>query len=75
MASAEEQAELEKARSAIPVPVHEQVDRSGAAACQPLACTAALCSSQEPPKGSDLERMLATGGSVGVLDHAAPLPR
>jgi hypothetical protein len=49
VATAEQQAELEKARSAIPVP--------------------------EPPKGSDLDRMLATGGSFGVLDHAAPLPR
>eukprot|EP00321_Phaeocystis_globosa_P016889 CAMPEP_0118814550 /NCGR_PEP_ID=MMETSP1162-20130426/3619_1 /TAXON_ID=33656 /ORGANISM="Phaeocystis Sp, Strain CCMP2710" /LENGTH=168 /DNA_ID=CAMNT_0006744445 /DNA_START=17 /DNA_END=524 /DNA_ORIENTATION=+ len=38
MASAEEQAELEKARSAIPVP--------------------------EPPKGSDLERMLATAAQL-----------
>eukprot|EP00320_Phaeocystis_rex_P022159 CAMPEP_0119059688 /NCGR_PEP_ID=MMETSP1178-20130426/3754_1 /TAXON_ID=33656 /ORGANISM="unid sp, Strain CCMP2000" /LENGTH=122 /DNA_ID=CAMNT_0007040737 /DNA_START=25 /DNA_END=393 /DNA_ORIENTATION=- len=49
VASAEEQAELEKARLAMPTP--------------------------EPPKGSDLDRMLATGGSFGVLDHGAPIPR
>ena len=45
------------------------------AAAQGLGRTSAVCTTQEVPKGSDLERMLASGGtSTDPRDHASPLP-